>query len=1345
MRKHQTFYLIIFVLICNGLCHSQDFLPVFNQVFSTQISHNNGVAVADYDGDNDLDIYVVTKELDDYNFPETWGGLFRNNGNGTFTEVTLEANLNNQFSSSELNDYDDYEGLSGYKYGVFWGDYNNDGFPDLFFTHFGKIQLFKNNGDSTFTEVTNQAGLDKYNGCGNTCATWFDYDNDSYLDLYISNWLDNIAVNNPQDCQGNTLYKNNGDGTFTDVTIQSNLNINTIYPSFTAFPFDFNADKLMDLYVLNDFNKPNELFINNGDGTFSNDARNYGIDTKGDDMGITIGDYNNDGNFDFFITTIDLNFLLTNTGSNNYIENATANNIANTGWSWGTKFADFDLDGDEDLFVVNGYDTANRNAEFNVYYENRYADAENTFTEKEVGLEEFTIGVEALDFDYDNDSDLDVFVTNAHGVSTLFENRTIIDPDNTNLKWFKVSLEGTASNKDAIGTILTLHTSNGQIKRYYNGVGFLGQSLKPVHFGLPQDADVVSLDIQWPSGLQESHQGVSNNSHIKAVEGQGYTELNFDTQKEKGCTDPNSCNYNPNAIVNDGSCVYLDQNSSISGVSNTTYLNTEVYTYPLTSGNSISWHVEGGDIVSGQGTNSIKVTWGFEAVQGTVSAIISNSRCASEDVVLNVNLSSLENLNQNTSIARIWNEALLYAIRRDYARPTVHARNLFHISAAMYDAWAIVNHTKPYLIGNTLNNVNNTFSGFEASNENSKDVLNKAISYAAYRLLSHRFKNSPNAEATLAKLDLLMNQLGYDKNISLTDYTTGDAAALGNFIAESYITYGITDGSNEQTQYENTYYQPVNSTLAPELAGNPSITDPNRWQSLSLDTYIDQSGNLIEGSSIDFLSPEWGNVLPFAMTNEQVVTYNRDGNDYLVYNDPSAPPYITSSNPESTEAYKWGFSMVSVWSAHLNPYDGVLWDISPKSIGNIPIENFPSSYASFDQFYNFTDGGDISTGHTTNPITNTPYETQMVPRGDYTRVLAEFWADGPDSETPPGHWFTILNYVSDHPALTKKLQGLGEVLTPLEWDVKSYFTLGGAMHDAAISAWSIKGWYDYIRPISAIRYMASQGQSTNENLPNFNANGISLIDDYIEVVGEGDPLAGRNNEHIGKIKLFAWKGHDFIGNTATDEAGVGWILADNWWPYQRPSFVTPPFAGYVSGHSTYSRAAAEVMTLLTGSEYFPNGMGEFVAKKDEFLVFEQGPSTDVVLQWATYRDASDQCSLSRIWGGIHPPADDIPGRIIGEKIGIDAFNKALGYFQKTPVTESGMVLYPNPIQGLSELSITHTSINTSFELFSIEGRYIPTKQTFIEAYETTKLEIPNLTTGIYILKTKGTSWKIIVK
>ena len=264
----------------------------------------------------------------------------------------------------------------------------------------------------------------------------------------------------------------------------------------------------------------------------------------------------------------------------------------------------------------------------------------------------------------------------------------------------------------------------------------------------------------------------------------------------------------------------------------------------------------------------------------------------------------------------------------------------------------------------------------------------------------------------------------------------------------------------------------------------------------------------------------------------------------------------------------------------------------------------------------------------------------------------------------------FVNEISKHEEFERREHGTGPELDKLEWDVKAYFKLGGAMHDAAITAWGIKGYYDYIRPISAIRGMATLGQSSDANLPSYHVNGITLIDGYIELVYTGDELAGNNDENVGKIKLKTWKGPDYIEDPDEDIAGVGWILADHWWPYQRPTFVTPPFAGYVSGHSTYSRAAAEVLTELTGSEYFPGGKSEFKIEANNFLVFERGPSVDMELQWAKYYDAADQCSLSRIWGGIHPPADDIPGRKIGIDVGKDAYQHALEYIDGTIDQES---------------------------------------------------------------------------
>jgi hypothetical protein len=608
------------------------------------------------------------------------------------------------------------------------------------------------------------------------------------------------------------------------------------------------------------------------------------------------------------------------------------------------------------------------------------------------------------------------------------------------------------------------------------------------------------------------------------------------------------------------------------------------------------------------------------------------------------------------SVARKWNEALLFSIRGDFARPTVHARNLFHTSIAMYDAWAVYDQTaSTFLLGRTVGGFNSSLDYFPMP-VNTVSAQEEAISYACYRLLKQRFLTSPGATFSLAYYDSLMNEFGYPIDFISTDYSSGLPAAMGNYIAAQVIAFGFQDGSNQQNGYANQYYTPANPQLIVNNSGNATLVDPNRWQQIFLDQFIDQSGNVIT-TSPPFLSPEWGNVTPFSLTEDDKTIYERDGDIYQVYHDPGMPPLIDTNQISGLDSpYKFGFLLVSVWQSHLDPADNVLWDISPASIGNNTA--LPDSFSQFPDFYNLFEGGDQSQGWSVNPVTGLPYEPQMVPRGDYARVLAEFWADGPSSETPPGHWFSILNYVNDHPQFEKRWNGQGEILSDLEWDVKSYLTLGGAMHDAAICAWGIKGWYDYPRPVSIIRWMAEKGQSSDSLLPRFHPAGMPLVPGYVELVQEGDSLVGDNNEHLNKIKLYTWKGHGFIDNQETDMAGVGWILAENWWPYQRPSFVTPPFAGYISGHSTFSRTAAEVMTLITGSNFFPGGVGEFHAEMNEFLEFEEGPSQTLTLQWATYQDASDQCSLSRIWGGIHPPQDDIAGRKIGIVLGPEAFNYA---------------------------------------------------------------------------------------
>jgi len=590
----------------------------------------------------------------------------------------------------------------------------------------------------------------------------------------------------------------------------------------------------------------------------------------------------------------------------------------------------------------------------------------------------------------------------------------------------------------------------------------------------------------------------------------------------------------------------------------------------------------------------------------------------------------------HAAVARGWNEVLLEAIREDQARPTVHARNLYHISAAMYDAWCVYER-----------HCDGVFYQQKHAPVNSVDNdRHEAISYAAYRILIWRFTPSVGAGVSIPAIESHMLGLGYDPAVTTTTGIT--PAAIGNRIAQTIIDQGLVDGSNELNDYENQYYEPVNEPLLPDFPGNPDITDPNRWQPLALDYFKDQSGIII-GEYPDFLSPEWGNMVTFSLSEADRTDFIRDGDVYQVYKDPGPPPFIGGAGDAD---YRSGFEQVVLFSGLLDPTDGVMIDISPASRGNNDL------------------GTNNGTGHAINPVTGQPYQPEFVPAGDYYRVLAEFWADGPDSETPPGHWFTILNTVSDHPLLEKRFKGEGPVLDDLEWEVKTYLTLGGTMHDAAVAAWSVKGYYDYIRPVSAIRYMCDQGQSSDPNADSYDPNGINLYPGAIELItpvtiqpgGIHQHLAGLGNENLGKIAVNAWRGPDWIIDPDTTTAGVGWILCENWWPYQRPSFVSPPFAGYVSGHSVFSRAAAEVMTLMTGSAFFPGGMSDFYAPQNEFLVFEDGPSVDITLQWATYQDAADETSISRIYGGIHPTADDIPGRFMGYDIGHQAFALADAYF-----------------------------------------------------------------------------------
>ncbi len=567
------------------------------------------------------------------------------------------------------------------------------------------------------------------------------------------------------------------------------------------------------------------------------------------------------------------------------------------------------------------------------------------------------------------------------------------------------------------------------------------------------------------------------------------------------------------------------------------------------------------------------------------------------------------------SIARTWNEALLAAIRLDFPAPTVHARNLFHTSAAMWDVWAAYD---PVASG-----------VFVDEDQVAADVdaaRVEAISFAAYRILVERYLRSPGAEESVTGFDELLADLCFDRSFSSID---GDRpAAFGNRVAATILAAGAGDGANEADDYADPSYEPVNPPLVVAEPG-ATLIDPDRWQPLELEAMVSQTGIPLTETRQTFIGPHWGRVTPFALDPDP------DGLPI----DPGPPPR------HGTLQFREAVVEVLAHSALLDPTSGETIDIGPAARGNAPIGTYDER------------------GHTENPATGRPYAPNVVAEGDYARVVAEFWADGPASETPPGHWNTLANSVTDAIAGDLRLGGEGPVLDPLEWDVKLYLALNGATHDAAVAAWGAKGHYDYVRPISMIRWMGGHGQSSDPDGAAYDLDGLPLVPGLIEVVSEASSAPGERHQHlsgrVGEVVVRSWRGTP--ADVETELGGVGWIRAVEWVPYQLPTFVTPSFAGYVSGHSTFSRAAAEVLAAATGSEYFPGGQAEWTVPAGS-LEFEAGPDTDLTLTWATYADAADEAGRSRLYGGIHVRADDLRGREMGQEVGRRAWAEAQRYF-----------------------------------------------------------------------------------
>lgn len=571
----------------------------------------------------------------------------------------------------------------------------------------------------------------------------------------------------------------------------------------------------------------------------------------------------------------------------------------------------------------------------------------------------------------------------------------------------------------------------------------------------------------------------------------------------------------------------------------------------------------------------------------------------------------------DASIARRWDEQLLNAIRRDVPRPTVHARNLFHFSIAVWDAFSAYTPDKRgYLVDEKL------------SADDIDAARAEAISYAAYRVLSHRYATAVGGPVSQACFDAFMQTLGLDP--SDTDDEGDGPRELGNRIGAAIIAEFAEDGANELENYADPEgFEPDNPHLVVDRPGT-EVRDPTLWQKLVLAEAETQNGIPAGAGAQPYIGGNWGHVTPFALVRTA---------DDAPYLDIGTPP--VELDDELVAAAVANIRR----SAELDVEDDTLIDVSPGAMGNNPL------------------GTNDGTGLAQNPVTGDAYAPVMVQRSDFGRVLAEFWADGPTSETPPGHWNTIANDVSDSREFERRLFGAGDELSALEWDAHVYLALNGAVHDAAIAAWELKREYVTARPITLVRHMAGLGQRTDPNAPSYHEDGLPLVDDLIELVTEESSQKGERHEHlarfVGELAVRAWRGEP--GDRKNEIGGVGWIRALEWMPYQRRTFVTPAFPGYVSGHSTFSRAAAVVMAGITGSEYFPGGYASYEFQPG-YLFFERGPSAPVRLGWATYFDAADQAGQSRVWGGIHVNHDDFDGRRVGASVGDAALAKARTYF-----------------------------------------------------------------------------------
>ena len=499
-----------------------------------------GAAVLDFDADGWLDVFLVNGTVLE-GFPR--GGaptshLYRNRRDGTFEDVTRQAGLTQ----------------NGWGQGACAGDYDNDGFDDLFVTYWGQNRLYRNRGNGSFEEVTAAAGLRTAKPRWGAGCAFLDYDRDGRLDLFAANYIDFDLASAPVPESGlcrykgipvacgppglpggkNVLYRNTGKGTFEDVSDPSGITRAKGTYGLGVSTLDFNDDGWVDLYVANDSN-PSALYLNNTDGTFTDVAVGAGCAYSQDGkpqagMGVAIGDYNRDGTVDIFKTNFagDTSTLYANDGKGSCEDRTFAGGIGlNTRWlGWGVGFLDLDKDGWLDLFLVNGHvypeverlETEAGYRQRKVVYRNLGAGRFQDVTER-LGPPATTpkAGRGAAFGDLDNDGDLDIVVNNVHDTPDVF----MLDSP-AQAHWLILKLVGTRSNRSAIGARVRLDAGGGrQVQEVRGGGSYYSQNDLRVHFGLGGSTRVDRIEIRWPNGLEEMWTDVGIDRIVTLKEGGG--------------------------------------------------------------------------------------------------------------------------------------------------------------------------------------------------------------------------------------------------------------------------------------------------------------------------------------------------------------------------------------------------------------------------------------------------------------------------------------------------------------------------------------------------------------------------------------------------------------------------------------------------------------------------------------------------------------------------------------------------------------------------------------------------------------------------------------------------------